>query len=133
MASAGGYEARPRGSLGVGGGSRRRRGVRQIPARRCRLRRRTQNAFRGSVAPAGDTRAERPAGTPAARVGALGVAAASAADDDPILLDLDLDRTMPGPVLGVDRVLLDGGVQPQAVALLAVIECPLERARVACR
>ena len=33
----------------------------------------------------------------------------------------------PGPVLGVDGVVLDRGVEPQAVALLAVVEGALER------
>ena len=56
---------------------------------------------------------------------------AGAADDDAVLLDLDLDRSVPGPVLGVDRVVLDRGVEPQAVALLAVVEGALERPGVA--
>ncbi len=41
---------------------------------------------------------------------------------DLVLLDEHLDGAVAGPVLGVDRVVLDGGVQPQAVALLAVLE-----------
>src|SRR5687767_2779267 len=44
---------------------------------------------------------------------------AGAADDDLVLFDDDLDRAVAGPVLGVHGVVLDGGVQPQAVALLA--------------
>ena len=35
---------------------------------------------------------------------------------------------MTRPVLGVDRVVLHGGIEPQAVALLAVIERPFQRA-----
>ena len=34
---------------------------------------------------------------------------------------------MPGPVLGVDRIVLDGGVEPQAVALVTMVEGRLER------
>ncbi len=52
----------------------------------------------------------------------LVVLAAGTADDYAILFDSDLDRSVAGPVLGVDRVVLDGGVQPQAVALLTVVE-----------
>src|SRR5437763_537792 len=36
---------------------------------------------------------------------------------------------MAGPVLGVGGIVRDGGVEPQAVALLAVVEGALERAR----
>src|ERR1700733_13364176 len=54
-----------------------------------------------------------------------------AADDDAVPLDGDLDGAVAGPVLCVDRVVLDRRVEPQAVALLAVIEGSLERARVA--
>ena len=39
----------------------------------------------------------------------------------------DRHRPVAGPVLGVHRVVLDGGVEPQAVALLAVVEGPVER------
>src|SRR5215207_274044 len=53
--------------------------------------------------------------------------AAGAADHDLVLLDRDLDGPVAGPVLGVDGVVLDGGVEPQAVALLAVVERALER------
>src|SRR3954464_15588522 len=55
------------------------------------------------------------------------VVCAGAADHDLVLLDRHLDRAMSGPVLGVDRVVLDGGIQPQAVALLAMVERALER------
>ena len=60
-------------------------------------------------------------------VAVFGVVVADAADHDLILLDRHLDRPVPGPVLGVDRIVLDGGVEPQAVALLAVVERGLER------
>ena len=40
-----------------------------------------------------------------------------------------VDRPVAGPVLGVDGVVLDGGVEPQPVALLAVVEGALERPR----
>src|SRR5215207_4754003 len=53
--------------------------------------------------------------------------AAGAADHDLVLLDRDLDGPVAGPVLGVHGVVLDGGVEPQAVALLAVVERALER------
>ena len=59
------------------------------------------------------------------------VAAAGAADHDLVLLDRDLDGAVAGPVLGVDGVVRDGGVEPQAVALLAVVERALERLRLA--
>src|SRR4051794_32873780 len=55
--------------------------------------------------------------------------AAGAADHDLVFLDRDLDGAVAGPVLGVDRVILDGGVEPQSVALLAVVERAFERAR----
>ena len=48
--------------------------------------------------------------------------AAGPTDDDLVLLDHDLDGAVARPVLGVDRVVLDGRVKPQAVALLAVVE-----------
>ena len=56
------------------------------------------------------------------------VLATGAADHDLVFLDRDLDRAVARPVLGVDRVVLHGGIEPQPVALLAVIERPLERA-----
>jgi hypothetical protein len=49
------------------------------------------------------------------------------ADDDLVGLDDHGDRPVPGPVLGVDGVVLHGGVEPQSVALLAVVEGSLER------
>src|SRR3954451_23778829 len=52
---------------------------------------------------------------------------AAPADHDLVLLDRDLDWPVAGPVLGVDRIVLDGGVEPQAVALLAVVERALQR------
>src|SRR3954470_16671258 len=55
------------------------------------------------------------------------LATAGAADHDLVLLDRDLDGAMPRPVLGVDRIVLRGGVEPQAVPLLAVVEGALER------
>ena len=52
-------------------------------------------------------------------------ASPGAADDDLVLFDRDLDGAVAGPVLGVDGVVGDGGVEPQPVALLAVVEaCP---------
>src|SRR5207244_6428716 len=62
----------------------------------------------------------------------LVVIVAEAADDDAVLRDLHLDGAMSGPVLGVDGVVLDGRIQPQPVALLAVIEGPLQRPGAAC-
>src|SRR5262249_10561216 len=56
------------------------------------------------------------------------LATAGATDHDLVLLDRDLDGSMAGPVLGVDGVVLHGGGEPQAVALLAVVEGALERA-----
>src|SRR4051794_40677645 len=55
------------------------------------------------------------------------VAAPGATDHDLVLLDRDLDGAVARPVLGIDRVVLDGGVEPQAVALLAMVERALER------
>src|SRR4051794_20157853 len=55
------------------------------------------------------------------------VAAPGATDHDLVFLDRDLDRAVTRPVLGVDRVVLDGGVEPQAVALLAMVERALQR------
>ena len=51
-----------------------------------------------------------------------------AADDYAVLFNRDLDRSVPGPVLGVDGVVLDGGVKPQAIALLAVVKRALQGA-----
>jgi hypothetical protein len=53
--------------------------------------------------------------------------AAGAADHDLVLLDRDLDGAVARPVLGVHRIVLDRGVEPQPVALLAVVERALER------
>src|SRR4051794_32287377 len=55
------------------------------------------------------------------------VAGPGAADHDLVLLDRDLDRPVAGPVLGVDGIVLHRGVEPQPVALLAVVEGALER------
>ena len=63
------------------------------------------------------------------RASSVAVAATGAADDDLVLLDRDLDGPVARPVLRVGRVVLDGGVEPQPVALLAVVEGPLERPR----
>src|SRR3954447_2126861 len=49
------------------------------------------------------------------------------ADHDLVLLDRDLHRAMTGPVLGVHRVVLDRGIEPEAVALCPVVERALER------
>src|SRR4051794_10699692 len=57
------------------------------------------------------------------------LAPAGAADHDLVFLDRDLDGTVARPVLGVHGIILDGGVQPQAVPFLAVVERALERAR----
>src|SRR5262249_30326358 len=48
--------------------------------------------------------------------------------DDPILFDRDLYWAVTCPVLSVDRIVLDGGIEPQPVPLLAVVEGALERA-----
>src|SRR5687767_10603793 len=60
--------------------------------------------------------------------GSVVVAGAGALDHDLVLLDRDLDGPVARPVLGVHGIVRDGGVQPQAVALLAVVERRLERA-----
>src|SRR5690349_11118345 len=65
----------------------------------------------------------------AASVFVVVLATAGATDHDLVLLDRDLDRAVARPVLGVDRIVLHGGVEPQAVALLAVVEGALQRAR----
>jgi len=54
---------------------------------------------------------------------------AGAPNDDLILLDRDLHGAVTRPVFGVDRVILDGWVQPEAVALLTVVKGRLERSR----
>ena len=52
---------------------------------------------------------------------------AGAADDDLVGVDADRDLAFAGPVLGVDRVVLDRRVEPEAVAVgLAVVEGCLE-------
>src|SRR5918997_642037 len=56
---------------------------------------------------------------------------ARAADDDALGLDGHDHRAVARPVLGVDGVVLDGGVEPEAVALVAVVEGALERLRLA--
>src|SRR5579871_4796328 len=48
------------------------------------------------------------------------------ADDDLVLLDRHRHGPVAGPVLRVRGVVGDGRVEPQAVALLAVVEGPLE-------
>src|ERR1044072_1988636 len=62
----------------------------------------------------------------AKRSSVVAVSAGTAAHDL-ALLDGDLDGAVARPVLGVDRVVLDGGVEPQPVALLAVVERALQR------
>jgi hypothetical protein len=42
----------------------------------------------------------------------VGLFGARAPDDDLVFLDGDLDGTVPGPVFGVDGVVLDGGIEP---------------------
>ena len=49
-------------------------------------------------------------------------------DDDAVGLDRDGHRSVAGPVLGVDAVVLDGGVEPEPVPLFTVVERALERA-----
>src|SRR5204862_2507661 len=52
---------------------------------------------------------------------------AGAADDDLVLFDRHLDGPVAGPVLCVHGTVCDARVEPQAVALLAVVERALER------
>src|SRR5215211_742969 len=67
------------------------------------------------------------AGARTARDAAWG-RASDALDDYPVGLDRHLDLAMPGPVLGVHRIVLHGRIEPQAVALLlAVVEAGLQR------
>src|SRR4051794_15874175 len=54
------------------------------------------------------------------------VAATGAADHDLVLFDRDLDGAVTRPVLGVHGVVLHGRVEPQPVALLAVVERRLQ-------
>src|SRR5436309_10805322 len=68
------------------------------------------------------------AGAAAREASAASVLIAGAADDDLVLLDRHLDRPVASPVLGIDGVVLHSGVEPQAIALLTVVEGPLERA-----
>ena len=112
LVPAGRDEGGPGRSMGVGLGHRRR----------CRLR--ADTCARPPTTPAA-------AGRSTPRLSLESVR--RAADDDLVLLDEDLDRAVAGPVLGVDRVVLDGGVEPQAVALLAVVEGALEGTGVVAR
>ncbi len=104
------------------------------PARRCSPRSRATTASADTVPCAHGSSASHASAclrvAPGDRrsVVAVVLAAAGTADHDLVLLDRDLDRAVPRPVLGVDRVVLDGGIEPQAVALLAVVERALERA-----
>ena len=82
-----------------------------------------------AVADPACARAARRSPRPAASVFVVVLAAAGAADHDLVLLDRDLDGPVAGPVLGVDGIVLHVGVEPEAVALLAVVERALERAR----
>src|SRR3954452_17086242 len=54
---------------------------------------------------------------------------AGAANHDPVALDRDRYGAVALPVLGVYGVVLHGGGEPQAVALVAVVEGSLERLR----
>ena len=104
-----------------------------------RAERRAGPAARSPTPPSGSTCAA-PATSPAAgswpstsRASALVVSAsaplAGAADDDLVGLDPHRDLAVAGPVLGVDRVVLDRGVEPEAEAvLLAVVEGRLQLA-----
>ena len=74
---------------------------------------------------------DRASSEPASPLSSSGAVLAGAADDDPVGLDGHRDRPVAGPVLGVDGVLLDRGVEPEPVALLAVVEGALERLRAA--
>ena len=61
------------------------------------------------------------------RVVGLGGGGAGAADDDLVGVDPDRDLAFAGPVLGVDGVVLDRGVEPEPVAVgFAVVEGRLE-------
>src|SRR5919198_764605 len=55
--------------------------------------------------------------------------AAGAPYHDLVLLDRDLHGAVARPVLGVHRIVLDRGIEPQAVALLAVVEGSFQRGR----
>src|SRR5918998_951697 len=85
----------------------------------------TASAPSASSAPASN------AGARAARSSSVVVvlAAAGTADHDLVLLDRDLDGPVARPVLGVDGVVLHGRVEPQPVALLAVVEGAFEQSR----
>ena len=90
---------------------------------------RTRRATRGARSPApGRAPLRQPSSSPLSSSSSSSSSSPGAADHDLVLLDRDLDRPVAGPVLGVDRVVLDGGIEPQAVALLAVVERALERA-----
>src|ERR1700693_6424988 len=127
MVPTGGDEGRSEGSLGVGGGRRGGRGVRQVLEGGRRLRGRKAGDDRGVVG-GGAGRRDGWAGADF-----CSVVHVDAADHDAVLLDRDLDRAMPRPVLGVDRIVLDRGIEPQPVALLGVVERALEGTHVAGR
>ena len=87
----------------------RRRRLLALPARRHRLRRRPQARGLSYSSESSDS-----------DVAAVAVAGlAGAADDDLVGLDADGDVALAGPVLGVDGVVLDRGVEPEAVAVLS--------------
>src|SRR4051794_18967545 len=85
-------------------------------------------AWRQAMASARGPEAKPPAPGSSGVVVLVAGAGAGAADHDLVLLDRDLDGGGAGPVLGVHRVVLHGRVEPQAVALLAVVERALQRA-----
>ena len=110
--------------------TRRGRGTHASPTRRS-----IATCARRTTMPAGGSSAATAAPAPPdsdlvghlGRLAGLGWCFADAADDDLVLFDRDLDRAMPGPVLGVDAVVDDRGIEPEPVALLAVVERALER------
>src|SRR3954447_20608135 len=74
------------------------------------------------------TAAPRTVSAASAAAGRRASASLNALDDDPVRLDRHLDAAVAGRGLGVDGVVLDGRVEPQAEAvLLAVVERGLHR------
>ena len=108
-----------RAGLGARAGDRPavagRRGLLALPAEGRRLRRRPRaasRALRGALIRYSSSSAV-----------VVGLSAPGTADDDLIRLDPDRDLALPGPVLDVDRVVLDRGIEPEPVAVgFAVVE-----------
>src|SRR5918995_4279753 len=109
---------RPRGGERARSPGDHRRHLLPLPARRHRL---------GGGTPPSSGLERRSGSNRAARFQSGAGSVLGPLEHDPLGLDRHLQRPVALPVLGVDRIVLDRGVQPQSVALLlAMIEGGLE-------